>query len=55
LPGVDTTLVAHLDARVVAELPARLGAAAGRIETSDLQHLRTKSAVFDGRESGRTR
>jgi len=36
LPGVDTTLVAHLDARVVAELPARLGAAAGRIETSDL-------------------
>lgn len=35
LPAVDATLVAHLDARVEAELPALLGAAAGRILTPD--------------------
>ncbi len=36
LAGVDATLVAHLDARVEDELPARLGARAGRIIVSDL-------------------
>jgi 3-oxoacyl-[acyl-carrier-protein] synthase III len=35
LSAVDATLVAHLDARVEDELPARLGSAAGRIEISD--------------------
>jgi len=36
LERVDATLVAHLDPRVEAELPARLGDRAGRIEVSDL-------------------
>lgn len=35
LSSVDATLLAHLDRRVEAELPALLGAAAGRIETPD--------------------
>lgn len=35
LARVDATLIAHLDPRVEAELPALLGAAAGRIETPD--------------------
>lgn len=34
LSSVDATLIAHLDPRVEAELPAKLGAAAGRIEVS---------------------
>ncbi|MFN2426862.1 MAG: 3-oxoacyl-ACP synthase III family protein [Candidatus Binatia bacterium] len=36
LERVDVTLVAHLDARVEAELPALLAGAAGRVEVSDL-------------------
>jgi 3-oxoacyl-[acyl-carrier-protein] synthase-3 len=36
LASVDATLVAHLDARVEEELPARLGAKAGRILRPDL-------------------